>query len=156
MEIKFEQDGLKFNVRSSCIIKDKDHKQVLLSDMRGVKTHKAYILPGGRLDVLENSKEAIIREIQEELGVDINPVLVSVEEIIEKSTNFHMLEFIYYAEIDNFSLIKTLDDGWDKFKIVDLNEIDNYDIRPKTVKELIKQEKYDKINHNINYDWGEQ
>ena len=156
MEIKFEQDGLKFNVRSSCIIKDKYHKQVLLSDMRGVKTHKAYILPGGRLDVLENSKEAIIREIQEELGVDINPVLVSVEEIIEKSTNFHMLEFIYYAEIDNFSLIKTLDDGWDKFKIVDLNEIDNYDIRPKTVKELIKQEKYDKINHNINYDWGEQ
>ena len=156
MEIKFEQDGLKFNVRSSCIIKDKYHKQVLLSDMRGVKTHKAYILPGGRLDVLENSKEAIIREIQEELGVDINPVLVSVEEIIEKSTNFHMLEFIYYAEIDNFSLIKTLDDGWDKFKIVDLNEIDNYDIRPKTVKELIKQEKYEKINHNINYDWGEQ
>jgi 8-oxo-dGTP pyrophosphatase MutT (NUDIX family) len=156
MEIKFEQDGLKFNVRSSCIIKDKNHKQVLLSDMRGVKTHKAYILPGGRLDVLENSKEAIIREIQEELGVDINPVLVSVEEIIEKSTNFHMLEFIYYAEIDNFSLIKTLDDGWDKFKIVDLNEIDNYDIRPKTAKELIKQEKYDKINHNINYDWGEQ
>ena len=156
MEIKFEQDGLKFNVRSSCIIKDKNHKQVLLSDMRGVKTHKAYILPGGRLDVLENSKEAIIREIQEELGVDINPVLVSVEEIIEKSTNFHMLEFIYYAEIDNFSLIKTLDDGWDKFKIVDLDEIDNYDIRPKTVKELIKQEKYEKINHNINYDWGEQ
>ena len=43
MEIKFEQDGLKFNVRSSCIIKDKEHKQVLLSDMRGVKTHKAYI-----------------------------------------------------------------------------------------------------------------
>ena len=156
MEIKFEQDGLKFNVRSSCIIKDKYHKQVLLSDMRGVKTHKAYILPGGRLDVLENSKEAVIREIQEELGVDINPVLVSVEEIIEKSTNFHMLEFIYYAEIDNFSLIKTLDDGWDKFKIVDLNEIDNYDIRPKTVKELIKQEKYEKINHSINYDWGEQ
>lgn len=156
MEIKFEQDGLKFNVRSSCIIKDKEHKQVLLSDMRGVKTHKAYILPGGRLDVLENSKEAVIREIQEELGVDINPVLVSVEEIIEKSTNFHMLEFIYYAEIDNFSLIKTLDDGWDKFKIVDLNEIDNYDIRPKTVKELIKQEKHEKINHNINYDWGEQ
>ena len=83
MEIKFEQDELKFNVRSSCIIKDKEHKQVLLYDMRGVKTHQAYILPGGRLDVLENSKEAVIREIQEELGVDINPVLVSVEEIIE-------------------------------------------------------------------------
>lgn len=59
MEIKYEVDGLQFNVRSSCIIKDKEHEQVLLSDMRGIKTHKAYILPGGRLDVLENSKEAI-------------------------------------------------------------------------------------------------
>lgn len=156
MEIKYEVDGLKFNVRSSCIIKDKDHKQVLLSDMRGVKTHQAYILPGGRLDVLENSKEAVIREIQEELGVDINPVLVSVEEIIEKENNFHMIEFIYTAEIDNFSLIKTLDDGWDKFKIVNIDEIDNYDIRPKTAKELIKLEKNNNISHNINYDWGEQ
>ena len=156
MEIKYDVDGLKFNVRSSCIIKDKNHKQVILSDMRGVKTHQAYILPGGRLDVLENSKEAIIREIQEELGVDINPVLVSIEEIIQNDTNYHMIEFIYYAEIDNFNLIKTLDDGWDKFKIVNIDEIEEFDVRPKTVKELIEQEKYDIINHNINYDWGEQ
>ena len=67
-----------------------------------------------------------------------------------------MLEFVYYAEIDEFSLIKTLDDGWDKFKIVNINEIDNYDIRPKTVKEIIKNELKSNIKHNINYDWGEQ
>lgn len=156
MDIKFEVDGYKFNVRSSCIIKDKNHKQVLLSDMRGIKTHKAYILPGGRLEQLENSKEAIIREIQEELGVAINPTLVSVEEIIYKENNFHMMEFVYSAEIEDFSLIKTLNDGWDKFKIVSLDEIDNFDIRPKTVKELIKLGNYNNITHHINYDWGNQ
>ena len=58
MEIKYEVDGLKFNVRSSCIIKDKDHKQVLLSDMRGVKTHQAYILPGGRLRCIRKLKRS--------------------------------------------------------------------------------------------------
>ena len=156
MDIKFEVDGYKFNVRSSCIIKDKNHKQVLLSNMRAIKTHDAFILPGGRLELLENSEEAVVRELREELGIEVEPRLVSVEENIVKENNFHMLEFIFCAEIESFNLIKTLDDGWDKFKIVDLNEIDNYDIRPKTVKELIKQEKYDKINHNINYDWGEQ
>lgn len=156
MDIKFEVDGYKFNVRSSCIIKDKNHKQVLLSNMRAIKTHDAFILPGGRLELLENSEEAVVRELREELGIEVEPKLVSVEENIVKENNFHMLEFIFCAEIESFNLIKTLDDGWDKFKIVDLNEIDNYDIRPKTVKELIKQEKYDKINHNINYDWGEQ
>ena len=156
MDIKFEVDGYKFNVRSSCIIKDKNHKQVLLSNMRAIKTHDAFILPGGRLELLENSEEAVVRELREELGIEVEPKLVSVEENIVKENNFHMLEFIFCAEIESFNLIKTLDDGWDKFKIVDLNEIDNYDIRPKTAKELIKQEKYDKINHNINYDWGEQ
>lgn len=156
MEIKFENDGYKFNVRSSCIIKDKKNEQVILSNMRGIQSHEAFILPGGRLDVLENSKEAIIREIQEELGVAVNPVLVTVEENIVKENKFHMLEFVYYAEIDEFSLIKTLDDGWDKFKIVNINEIDNYDIRPKTVKEIIKNELKSNIKHNINYDWGEQ
>ena len=156
MEIKFEKDGYKFNVRSSCIIKAKEQKQVILSNMRGIQSHEAFTLPGGRLDVLENSKEAIIREIQEELGVTINPVLVTVEENIVKENNFHMLEFVYYAEIDDFSLIKTLDDGWDKFKIVNINEIDRYDIRPKTVKEMIKYEAKSNIKHNINYDWGEQ
>lgn len=156
MEIKFENDGYKFNVRSSCIIKDKKNEQVILSNMRGIQSHEAFILPGGRLDVLENSKEAIIREIQEELGVAVNPVLVTVEENIVKENKFHMLEFVYYAEIDDFSLIKTLDDGWDKFKIVNINEIDNYDIRPKTVKEIIKNELKSNIKHNINYDWGEQ
>ena len=156
MEIKFEVDGYKFNVRSSCIVKDKNHKQVLLSNMRGVKTHEAFLLPGGRWDVLENSKEAVIRELQEELGISVNPVLVSIEENIVKENNFHMMEFVFYAEIDNFSLIKTLDDGWDKFKIVNISEIDKYDVRPKTVKELIKCEEYEKINHNINYDWGDQ
>lgn len=156
MEIKFEKDGYKFNVRSSCIIKDKKHEQVILSNMRGIQSHEAFILPGGRLDVLENSKEAIIREIQEELGVTVNPVLVTVEENIVKENNFHMLEFVYYAEIDDFSLIKTLDDGWDKFKIVNINEIDKYDIRPKTVKEMMKYEAKSNIKHNINYDWGEQ
>jgi len=67
-----------------------------------------------------------------------------------------MLEFVYYAEIDNFSLIKTLDDGWDKFKIVNLGEIDKYDIRPKPIKELIKLEQYNAIQHHINYDWGKE
>lgn len=156
MDIKFEVDGYKFNVRSSCIIKDKNHKQVLLSNMRAIKAHDAFILPGGRLELLENSEEAVVRELREELGIEVEPKLVSVEENIVKENNFHMLEFIFCAEIESFNLIKTLDDGWDKFKIVDLNEIDNYDIRPKTVKELIKQEKYEKINHNINYDWGVQ
>ena len=153
MDIKFEVDGFSFNVRSSCIIKDKMHKKVLLTNMRAITDHEAFLLPGGRLNLLENSQDAIKKEIQEELGIMLEYWLVSIEENIVKKNKFHMLEFVYYAEIENFSIIKTLDDGWDKFKVFDINNIDNVDIRPKTIKEMIKIDKYESITHHINYDW---
>ena len=157
MDIKFEVNNYRFNVRSSCIIKDKNHKQVILTNMRAVKSHEVFTLPGGRLEVMENSGKAITRELEEELGITLNCIkMISIEEIIEKETNFQMIEFVYYAEIDTFEKIKNKDDGWDKFKIISINEIDNYDIRPKAIKELIRMENYENITHNINYDWGKQ
>ena len=154
MDIKFEVNDYKFNVRSSCIIKDKEHHKVILTNMRGITDHEAFILPGGRPELLENTEEAIIREIEEELNLKLEYKLISVEENFVKLNKFHMLEFVYYAEIDNFNSIKCLDDGWDKFKIIEIKDIDNIDIRPKTVKELIKNDISSNISHNINYDWA--
>ncbi len=155
MDIKFEKDDYKFNVRSSCIMKDKKHEKVLLTYMRAIKDHNAFLLPGGRLEILENSKEAILREIKEEVGLNLDYKLVSIEENIVKDTKFHMIEFVFYTEIDNFEMLTNLDDGWDKFEIVEIKDIDNYDIRPKSVKSLIKENSYNEIYHNVNYDWGE-
>ena len=154
MDIKFETNDYKFNVRSSCIIKDKEYNKVLLTNMRAITDHEAFLLPGGRLEILENSEEAIKREIEEELNIKLDYKLISVEENIVKSNKFHMLEFVYYAEIHNFDSIACLDDGWDKFKIVEIKDIDNIDIRPKTVKKLIKNDTYTNVTHNINYDWA--
>ena len=155
MDIKFEKDDYKFNVRSSCIMKDKKHEKVLLTYMRAIKDHNAFLLPGGRLEILENSEEAILREIKEEVGLNLDYKLVSIEENIVKDTKFHMIEFVFYTEIDNFEMLTNLDDGWDKFEIVEIKDIDNYDIRPKSVKNLIKENSYNDIYHNVNYDWGE-
>ena len=154
MDIKFEIEGKKFNVRSSCIIKDKEHNKVLLSNMRAITDHEAFLLPGGRLEILENSEEAIKREIEEELNLKLDYKLISIEENISKSNKFQMLEFVYYAEIDSFENIELPNDGWDKFKIVEIKDIDDVDIRPKTVNKLIKCDEYPCISHNINYDWA--
>lgn len=93
--------------------------------------------------------------MQEELGITLDYRLISIEENIVEDTKFHMLEFVFYAEIESFDEIRTLDDGWDKFKIVQIEDIENVDIRPQTVKRLIQQENYNGITHNINYDWAE-
>ena len=155
MDVKFEKDGFKFNVRSSCIIKDKLHKYVLLSEMRAIQDHEAYLLPGGRLELLENSQDAICREIKEEIGLDLKYKLISVEENFDEDNNFHMLEFVYYTEVENFDFLQDVDQSWDKFKIVEIQNIENTDVRPKTVKTLIQKDIYDEISHNINYDWGQ-
>jgi len=155
MDIKFEKDDYKFNVRSSCIMKDKKHEKVLLTYMRAIKDHNAFLLPGGRLEILENSEEGILREIKEEVGLNIDYKLISIEENIVKDTKFHMIEFVFYTEIESFEMLTNLGDGWDKFEIVEIKDIDNYDIRPKSVKNLIKENSYNDIYHNVNYDWGE-
>ncbi len=155
MDAWFEAEGYKFNVRSSAIIKDKDNKKVILSNMRGITDHEAFILPGGRPNLLEDTEQAIKREIEEELHVDLDFKLISVEENFVESNKFHMLEFVYYAEIESFDCVKVLDDGWDKFKIVAVKDIDNVDVRPKTIRNLIKSESYSNITHNINYDWAD-
>lgn len=54
MDIKFEKNEYKFNVRGSCVIKDKKHEYVLLTNMKAIKTHEAFLLPGGRLELTEN------------------------------------------------------------------------------------------------------
>ena len=155
MDIKIDQDGFSFNVRSSCIIMDKKHENVLLTSMRAIVDHDAYLLPGGRVEMQENSYEAVAREIQEELGLSLEYQLVSIEENIVKETHFQMLEFVFYAEVDNFNNIIKLNNGWDNFIVIKIKEIDNYDIRPRSIVSLIKDNCYNNIKHHINYDWGE-
>ena len=155
MDIKFEKDGFKFKTRCSCIIKDKEHKKVILNKFGYTKDHDSFLLPGGGLEIFENTNEAINRELEEELGIKLECKLISIEENIVKDKNFHMIEFIFFAEIENFGFIKTLDNGNDKFEIIEINKIEKMDIRPKTLKKIIKQEEYKEINHNINYDWDE-
>ena len=154
MDIKFEVDGYKFIVRSSCIIKNKTHSKVNLTNMRAITDHEAFLLPGGRLELFENSDEAIKREIEEELKLNLDFKLISIVENISKANKFQMLEFVYYAEIDRFESIELPNDGWDKFKIVEIKDIDNIDIRPKTINNLIKCDEYSSISHNVNYDWA--
>ena len=78
MDIKFEVNDYKFNVRSSCIIKDKEHHKVILTNMRGITDHEAFILPGGRLELMENTEEAIIREIEEELNLKLSKLKILI------------------------------------------------------------------------------
>jgi ADP-ribose pyrophosphatase YjhB (NUDIX family) len=71
----------KFNLRTVGIIFDREHKRVLI---QGVDTETSVVLPGGRVELREPSSEALKREMQEELEVEVN-----VERLVSLLENFY-------------------------------------------------------------------
>ena len=93
-------DGVKFNFRVGLLVKMK--KQVL------VECNQDYdfvVLPGGRVKTLESSEDALIREINEEMKIDLtnyNLEFIGADENFFELDNikYHELYFIYKIEID--------------------------------------------------------
>lgn len=93
MDIVFKTEEAIFNFRVAGIWIENGH----------VLIHRAvydtsWSLPGGRVAMLEDSKESIIRELQEELGIDIEveKLLWSAENFFEyDDQSFHEIGFYY-------------------------------------------------------------
>ena len=60
-------DDVKFNFRVSCIMK---YKGKVLVEKNPEVSHSVF--PGGRVMTMEDTKEALIREIKEEMHFDIS------------------------------------------------------------------------------------
>lgn len=52
-----------------------DHGRLLLH-RRGDEVEELWSFPGGSLDIGESAAEAVVREVQEELGIEVEPVAV--------------------------------------------------------------------------------
>ncbi len=99
-------------------------------------------LPGGTIEPGEFSKDSIRREINEELGIYIEPrCIVDVEEYIERDSNnkvrYHFVILVYFVEVfkqDKLSLSDEISD----IKWVTSVEALSYNLTP-TTKVLIKK-----------------
>lgn len=68
---------------SSCAIIFKNNKVVLIYRKRDNQEY--YVFPGGKVEDGETNEECVIREIKEELGIDIKPIKYAYE---VKATDF--------------------------------------------------------------------
>ncbi len=152
MDIKFvNDDGIKFNFRVAAIFKNGN--KVLLQ--KNKKSGDYYSLIGGRVKFLEDTKKAMIREIKEEVGVNVKDDELSLLEVVENffvydNTKFHELLFVYKVDnesINNKDNFYTLDKDKNSInKWYDIDEAKNFDIRPSFAKDWFADTK---LNHNV-------
>ena len=154
IKIKTDDYNFKFRV-SGLIIRN---NKLLLVDM---DDSGFLCLPGGYVELGETTEEAAKRELTEEIGkeVTIKKYLGVVENyfINKFSKKIHEISFYYTMDLvdkkieqKNFTLIEN-DKGHNiklDFKWIDLDEIDKFDIRPKFLKDLFKNNNLD-FNHFI-------
>ena len=78
-----------FNVAVSMVVLNVDRDQVLLIEQYG---KKGYILVAGYVNKGEDAEDAVIREIKEEVGLDVKEVIFNRSHYFQKS-NTLMLNF---------------------------------------------------------------
>ena len=143
MNIDFVNEKYRFNARSSAIIYNTDKTKVLLFKVGDDRDF--YMLPGGRIEHFESSKDAIKREIKEELGWLLEYDFCCIQENFleakgKKITQYNFCYKTTYNGQISSEPIKCLDNEYQTFKWVSLKELDNYKILPKSNKDLILED----------------
>ena len=142
MDIDFKYENNRLNARVSVIIYNKDKSKVLLFRVNDGRSY--YMLPGGRIHYNEDSQSAIIREIKEELGFDLDYKLCSVQENFLDKEGENIMQYcfcykaIYYGDIvDEFI---SLEDDNQIFCWIDVDKLGDYKILPISSYELIRKD----------------
>ncbi|MDO9511152.1 MAG: NUDIX domain-containing protein [Bacteroidales bacterium] len=70
-------------------------------------------LPGGFIDPMENAEEALIREIREELGIELSKIKYagSIDNRYQYAgVTYHTIDLIFLCKVENFDHMKAGDD----------------------------------------------
>jgi ADP-ribose pyrophosphatase YjhB (NUDIX family) len=101
--ITFERDRSRFSTRAVAVIMDRDERRVLVSR---ATIDDSWALPGGRIEIGETSREAVVREMREELDVEVevDRLLWVTEEFFEfAGLAWHGIAFYYLVRLPNDS-----------------------------------------------------
>lgn len=141
------QDDYRLNVRAAAII---THNNKVLLHKNSNEDY--YALLGGRVAIGEDSTQTIKREILEEMGkeIEVTEYLATIENFFPwNGCKTYEIQFVYRAEFTDEkdkALQETIKnkEGKDyiQYEWLDLNNLDEYPIKPKVAKEILKEPKY--------------
>lgn len=142
--ISFNRGDDKFNFRVSGVFLDSSRKRFLTNTR---DTVDFCVLPGGRIEMGEDSREALIRELKEELNVEIE--IQGIKAITENFFDFddkhyHELQYVYIAKILDKSIEEHTEpfigtEKKDKFEWKNISDIADIKYKPAYLKAVIAE-----------------
>ncbi len=123
----------------AAIIKDEQGR--ILFTIRAHDPDKGSLdLPGGFIDINERAEDALIREIKEELDLDITDLqyLTSFpNHYIYKGISYYTIDMAFVCKVKTFENIKVLDDI-SGIEFIPINEVDIEGIGLQSIKRIIE------------------
>ena len=157
VDVKFKEKEYSFHYRVVGVIV-KDDKYLV----QNIGGKDYYVLPGGHVRIGESSDDALIREVREELEIDILKndfrLFCYHENIYEKDNRVeHWIEQYYIVnaklEKDSWLFVENDVDGVKtlNYSFVTKEELKKIELKPLKIKELIMSEKFEGISHIVSY-----
>lgn len=156
MDLTIDVEDYKLNVRAAGVI---IHNNKVLVHKNLNSNH--YALIGGRVEIGEDSATTVKREAQEELDKEVETTgyVATIENFFEmKGRKYHEILFIHKAEFINdedkkieYTLKNMEGKEHLQYEWLELDKLDEYPLVPKTVKDILKENKFPvhKINKEI-------
>ena len=146
-DLTIDIEDFKLNVRAAGVL---IHNNKLLVHKNINSDH--YAIVGGRVEIGESSEETIKREVQEELGKDIEIIecIGTIENFFEsKDSKYHEILFVHKIEFENDedkTIEYTLDNkegkDYSHYEWLELDKLDNYNLVPSVIKQIVKKNKF--------------
>ena len=151
-DIKIKDENGKFRLRvSGMIIKN---NKLLVHE---TQKFNGYCLPGGHVEVGESTKQAILREMKEELKINVKITnLFCINENIYDTGETTSQEINYYYKLENLDFlpdesfsVKEIDKGIEKehkFAWIDINDLCDKNFKPDHMAKIIMKNLESKDN----------
>lgn len=137
--------NVKFNYRVGLIIKDEENVLVETNP----NSNNVFV-PGGRVKTLEDTKESLIREMTEEMGINFKEEdlgLISVFENFFTHNNIKIHELFFAYKLNNLdkyniNVTKNLDSDSNYYKWVNINDLNRVNLLPTKLIDVIKNNEF--------------
>ncbi len=156
MDITIDVEDYKLNVRAAVVI---IHNGKILVHRNVNSDH--YALVGGRVMIGEDSETTVKREVQEELGKDIEIIgyVSTIENFFEmKGSKYHEILFVHQAEFKDtndkkieYTLKNIEGKEYLQYEWLEIGKIGQYPLYPKVIQTVLKDGNFPvhKINNDM-------